>query len=505
MTVTGQVIVDSSKQFTETELANGFLKETGNFYASYGDASDHCEVVREASGAQMDQINGITAGQIGDGKGISVAAGETTVADAVIKSSLADAEVEKDGTEGLQTVWKVEDEDVASVDAYGTVTGIEEGSTKLTAYVIPKNTQSVVTASEENDSDDMNFAEEQSNFVKIPNKAIKTYTTTLTVTKSNEGSTTVIEDTTTPTDPTDDPTDPTDDPGKKTDDPTTPDTPKTSVTKAKITYTINGTTAKVTAADSSIKKAKIKDTVQINGTTYKVTSVGSGVFYKHKSLTKVTVGKNVTVIGADVFNGCTALKTVKLGSSLTKIGTRAFYGCTSLKKLTIPDKVKAIPAKAFMNCTALTTVVIGKKVSSVGANAFRSDSKLKSITFTRKTAPTVGKNAFKGIVKTATFKVPKASLKKYQKVLVKKAGVTKEDINAAMKAASNESFGYNEDEIVSSDIVGMRYGSLFDATQTLVNQISDDLYEVQVVSWYDNENSYTSQMVRTIKYFSELA
>ena len=89
--------------------------------------------------------------------------------------------------------------------------------------------------------------------------------------------------------------------------------------------------------------------------------------------------------------------------------------------------------------------------------------------------------------------------------VVKKAGVTKEDINAAMKAAANESFGYNEDEIVSSDIVGMRFGSLFDATQTMVNPISDDLYEVQVVSWYDNENSYTSQIVRTIKYFSELA
>ena len=83
--------------------------------------------------------------------------------------------------------------------------------------------------------------------------------------------------------------------------------------------------------------------------------------------------------------------------------------------------------------------------------------------------------------------------------------VTKEEINAAMKAAQTESFGYNEDEIVSSDIVGMRYGSLFDATQTMVAQIADDLYEVQVVSWYDNENSYTSQMVRTIKYFAELA
>ena len=88
--------------------------------------------------------------------------------------------------------------------------------------------------------------------------------------------------------------------------------------------------------------------------------------------------------------------------------------------------------------------------------------------------------------------------------VVKGKDVTVDAINAAMKAAATESFGYNTDEIVSSDIVGMRYGSLFDATQTMVLPIGEDLYQVQVVSWYDNENSYTSQMVRTIKYFSEL-
>ena len=82
--------------------------------------------------------------------------------------------------------------------------------------------------------------------------------------------------------------------------------------------------------------------------------------------------------------------------------------------------------------------------------------------------------------------------------------VTVEGINAAMKAASSESFGYNEDPIVSSDVIGMKYGSLFDSTQTMVTEIGDGKYEVQVVSWYDNENSYTSQMVRTIKYFAEL-
>ena len=88
--------------------------------------------------------------------------------------------------------------------------------------------------------------------------------------------------------------------------------------------------------------------------------------------------------------------------------------------------------------------------------------------------------------------------------VVKGKDVTKEAINAAMKAAASQSFGYNEDPIVSSDVIGMKYGSLFDSTQTMVAKIDDDTYQVQVVSWYDNENSYTSQMVRTIKYFAEL-
>ena len=88
---------------------------------------------------------------------------------------------------------------------------------------------------------------------------------------------------------------------------------------------------------------------------------------------------------------------------------------------------------------------------------------------------------------------------------VVKGTVTVDEINAKMKASATESFGYNTDEIVSSDIIGMRYGSLFDATQTMVLPLDNGTTEVQVVSWYDNENSYTSQMVRTIKYFSELA
>ena len=88
--------------------------------------------------------------------------------------------------------------------------------------------------------------------------------------------------------------------------------------------------------------------------------------------------------------------------------------------------------------------------------------------------------------------------------VVKGQNVTVDGINAAMKAASSASFGYTEEPLVSSDIIGITYGSLFDATQTMVTKIDEDTYQVQVVSWYDNENSYTSQMVRTIKYFAEL-
>ena len=89
-------------------------------------------------------------------------------------------------------------------------------------------------------------------------------------------------------------------------------------------------------------------------------------------------------------------------------------------------------------------------------------------------------------------------------VAVVKGQATVEGINAAMKAAATESFGYNEDQIVSSDIIGSKFGSIFDATQTMVAPMEDGNTQVQVVSWYDNENSYTSQMVRTIKYFAEL-
>ena len=110
-----------------------------------------------------------------------------------------------------------------------------------------------------------------------------------------------------------------------------------------------------------------------------------------------------------------------------------------------------------------------------------------------------------GVLDGCAQRVPTPTGSLTQLIAICEGTVTEADVNAAMKAATSESFGYTEDEIVSSDIVGIRYGSLFDATQTKCMDMGDGTTMVKVVSWYDNENSYTSQMVRTIKYFAELA
>ncbi len=110
-----------------------------------------------------------------------------------------------------------------------------------------------------------------------------------------------------------------------------------------------------------------------------------------------------------------------------------------------------------------------------------------------------------GVLDGCAQRVPVPTGSLTQLVAICEGTVTADEVNAAMKAASSESFGYTEEELVSSDIIGITYGSLFDATQTKVMDMGDGTSLVKVVSWYDNENSYTSQMVRTIKYFAELA
>jgi glyceraldehyde 3-phosphate dehydrogenase len=105
----------------------------------------------------------------------------------------------------------------------------------------------------------------------------------------------------------------------------------------------------------------------------------------------------------------------------------------------------------------------------------------------------------------AAQRVPVPTGSTTELVAVVNGTVSKNDVNAVMKAAANPSFGYTEEELVSSDIIGITEGSLFDATQTKVTDLGNGQTLVKIVAWYDNENSYTSQMVRTIKYFAELA
>ncbi len=109
-----------------------------------------------------------------------------------------------------------------------------------------------------------------------------------------------------------------------------------------------------------------------------------------------------------------------------------------------------------------------------------------------------------GVLDGCAQRVPVPTGSLTQLIAVCEGEVDAVSVNAAMKAASSASYGYTEDEIVSSDVIGITYGSLFDATQTKCMSLGDGTTLVKVVSWYDNENSYTSQMVRTIKYFAEL-
>ena len=143
----------------------------------------------------------------------------------------------------------------------------------------------------------------------------------------------------------------------------------------------------------------IPNTVTIDGIVYKVTAIEANAFKNNKKITKVTIGKNVTSIGKNAFSGCSKLKSLKLGAAVTTIGDKAFYKCTALTKVTIPSKVSKIGKSAFYGCK-----------------------KLKNITLktTKLTSKKVGTKAFKGTPKNAVVKVPKKSLNKYKKFLVKK-------------------------------------------------------------------------------------
>ncbi len=374
ITINEELSVDSAKQFTKTEGENGFIQETGKFYVEYKGKTANKDVVRTASGAQMDEMNAIEDGMIGDGEAMQVAVGYTETAVANIKSKNADDKTGLTGTEGLQVVWETGDDGIATVDDAGNVTGIQEGETTLTAYVMPKNSD-VSAAVNETQADSAadgsvsyNFGSEISNYVSLPNDAIKTYSIKLAVKQAAE--------TPTATPPADTPAPPADTPAP----PAGTTAPKQdSVVKNGVTYQVSGNTATVTKTDKKATSVTIPASIKIGGKSYKVKKIAANVFKNSKKLKKVVIGKNVQSIGKNAFNGCKSLKSV-----------------------------------TFKSTKALT----------IGKNAFKGCKSLKSVTFKGKKAPKIGKNAFKGIAAKAVFKVPKAAKKKYKKVLVKKAGVT---------------------------------------------------------------------------------
>lgn len=165
-----------------------------------------------------------------------------------------------------------------------------------------------------------------------------------------------------------------------------------------------GTVAYYKLTNGTAKTVSIPASVTIGGITYKVTSVAANAFKNNQTMTKVTVGKNVKTLETGAFSGCTKLKTVafKSGSALTTIKSKAFYNCKKLQSISMPSNVKSIGSQAFYNCKNLKTITIKS---------------------TKLTAQKVGSNAFKGIYKKATIKVPGSKLNTYKKML-KKRGVS---------------------------------------------------------------------------------
>ncbi|MCR5419069.1 MAG: leucine-rich repeat protein [Lachnospiraceae bacterium] len=180
------------------------------------------------------------------------------------------------------------------------------------------------------------------------------------------------------------------------------------------------------SSNTSAKKVEVPATVKVNGVDYKVTSVEEGAFKNNKTVTEVKIGKNVETIEKSAFEGCTSLTKITIPASVTSIGDKAFSGDKKLKTVSVGSNVTSIGAQAFAGCTSLTKMTLPKKVAKIGGNAFKNCKKMKTLIIksTKLTAKSVKKNAFKGLTKKTTIKVPKSKLKAY-KTLFKKKGLSK--------------------------------------------------------------------------------
>ena len=178
--------------------------------------------------------------------------------------------------------------------------------------------------------------------------------------------------------------------------------------------------------DSTLKKVSIPSEVNVAGVTYQVTKIADDAFKNNKNIESVVIGTNVELIGENTFSNCIKLKNVVIANSVEVIEKNAFSGCKSLEKIELPNNIKEVGDNTFSKCIKLKKVTIGKNTTKVGKNAFNGCKSLKTIVVksTKLTKNSIGKNAFKGISKKATFKCPKKQLKNYKK-WIKKAGAPK--------------------------------------------------------------------------------
>lgn len=364
-TYTETVEVDSAKQFIEGTDEDGYSTETGKFFAEISTGRDTFEVVRTVSNDQLTQITSITDGKIADGEAIKIGVGQTAPQSMNISSSLKDDEVDANGTEGLQVLWKSGDEEIAYVDANGNLTGMKEGTTSLKAYVLPKDSDNAVSMSEDNENT-YNFGTSLSAYTSMPNKAIKVYTAEVNVTEQTQ-------ETPTPT-PTPTPAEPTPTPGAPTMTPvptatasaTTTPAPKNestakTTTKKGVTYKVSGKAVVITKAAQAKGNVTIPSTVTVGGKKYAVTKIQANAFKNNKKLTSIVIGKNVTSIGKNAFYGCKKLKKVTFkGKKPPVIGAKAFKNI--YKKAVFKVPAKSVVSKYKKKLTKKTGVTSKMKI-----------------------------------------------------------------------------------------------------------------------------------------------
>lgn len=350
-TIETTVTVDSATQFAEGKDEEGQTTETGTFYVDHEDSRDTASVVRTVSDAQLKQADSIRSVEFAGGREIKIGVGETLPQQLNIVSSLADEKTGVTGSEGLQIRWSTDDENIASVSSDGNLTGMKSGTAKLTAYVYPRNEITTISVTE-GDERQYNFGRHSNGFVTIPNRALKSYEATVTVSENatapdDPGTAPVPQVTPGPPQNTQVPSLPPKDTDKKT--------PKKTVTKSGVTYQVSGKSVTVTKSKKGIQKLVIPDKVKIGGKQYPVKKVNAGVFKNCRKLKSVVFGRNITGIGKNAFKGCRSLKSITFkGKKVPAVGKGAFSGIYKKAVVKVPGKSKKKYKKKLTKRTGIT-------------------------------------------------------------------------------------------------------------------------------------------------------